>query len=129
MAGLGVKIGQKCRYSATKIGILQKIYKEVCNILQGWPSISVAVILRIFPRRSRIMDYQEFIKMGQKARRETEDFINHHIHDQRRRWPVICHSTRIKKDTVQTELSGTCSHIRKAASSGQGGKALDCVKK
>jgi len=75
------------------------------------------------------MDYQEFINMGQKARRETEDFINHHIHDQRRRWPVICHSTRNKKDMVQTELLGTCSHIQKAANLGQGGKALDCVKK
>ena len=75
------------------------------------------------------MDYQEFIKMGQKARRETEDFINRYIHDQRRRWPVICHSTRTEQDTVQTELSGTCSHIRKAANLGQGGKPLDCVKK
>jgi hypothetical protein len=74
------------------------------------------------------MDYQEFINMGQKARRETEDFINHHIHDQRRKWPVICHSTRTGQDTVQAELSGTCSHIRKAANLGQGGESLDCVK-
>jgi hypothetical protein len=36
------------------------------------------------------MDYEEFVKMSEKARRETEDFINHYIHDQGKRWPLIC---------------------------------------
>jgi hypothetical protein len=61
------------------------------------------------------MDYEDFVKMGHKARRETEDFINNHIHDQRKRWPVICRSEQVKEGTVQMELFGTCSHIRTAA--------------
>ena len=55
------------------------------------------------------MDYEEFVKMGHKARQETQDFINRHIHDREKRWPVMCRSEHI--DTVQMELFPTSSHI------------------
>jgi hypothetical protein len=61
------------------------------------------------------MDYQEFLMMGHKARRETEDFINHHIHDQEKRWPVICRSARLTKDSVHVGPCGMCSNTRTPA--------------
>lgn len=48
----------------------------------------------MFFKGSHIMDYEEFVKMSEKARRETEDFINHYIHDQGKRWPLICRPAR-----------------------------------
>jgi hypothetical protein len=51
-------------------------------------------------RRDYIMDYQDFLEMGHKARPETEDFINHHIHDQRKRWPLTSPPARISQDAV-----------------------------
>ncbi|MHC4665017.1 MAG: hypothetical protein ACYS9T_03540 [Planctomycetota bacterium] len=56
------------------------------------------------------MDYQDFLMMGHKARRETEDFINDYIHDQEKRWPVICRSARLSKDSVHVGPYGMCSN-------------------
>jgi len=41
------------------------------------------------------MDSEGLVALGQKAKRETEDFINSHIHDQTKGWPVF---SRIAKD-------------------------------
>lgn len=35
------------------------------------------------------MDSQDVAKIGHKAKRETEAFINSHINDQAKGWPVI----------------------------------------
>lgn len=61
------------------------------------------------------MDYEEFVKMSEKARRETEDFINHHIHDQTKNWPVICCPEQFKQDSPQMKPCRTCSPIHAAA--------------
>ncbi|NQT00421.1 MAG: hypothetical protein HQ580_00205 [Planctomycetes bacterium] len=37
------------------------------------------------------MNTQDIIKIGHKARIETEAFINQHINDEAKRWPIICH--------------------------------------
>jgi hypothetical protein len=37
------------------------------------------------------MNTQDIIKIGHKARIETEAFINQHINDEAKRWPTICH--------------------------------------
>jgi len=37
------------------------------------------------------MNTQDIIKIGLKARIETEAFINQHINDKAKRWPTICH--------------------------------------
>lgn len=39
------------------------------------------------------MNTQDFIKIGNKARIETEAFINRYINDEAKRWPIICHCT------------------------------------
>ena len=37
------------------------------------------------------MNTQDIIKIGHKARIETEAFINQHINNEAKRWPIICH--------------------------------------
>ncbi|MHC4585847.1 MAG: hypothetical protein ACYS3N_15065 [Planctomycetota bacterium] len=37
------------------------------------------------------MNTQDIIKIGHKARIETEAFINQHINDEAKRWPIICY--------------------------------------
>lgn len=37
------------------------------------------------------MNSQDLVKIGHKARRETEAFINHHLNDQAKGWPILCH--------------------------------------
>ena len=49
------------------------------------------------------MDYEELVTIGQKARRETEEFINHNIHDERKRWPVIYRAARNRKEMAQRQ--------------------------
>ena len=36
------------------------------------------------------MNSQDLTTVGRKARRETEDFINHYIQDRGKGWPVFC---------------------------------------
>jgi hypothetical protein len=55
------------------------------------------------------MDYQEFAERGQRARRETEDFINSYIHDHGKRWPTVCHFGQDTQEAVQRNLFGACS--------------------
>lgn len=40
-------------------------------------------------KRSKAMDSQDVAKISHKAKRETEAFINNHINDQAKGWPVI----------------------------------------
>ena len=37
----------------------------------------------------RVIDLQELVNIGRKARKETEDFINRYLHDRANKWPVI----------------------------------------
>ena len=48
-------------------------------------------LLKLTLRKSKIMDTQDIIKIGHKARIETEAFINQYINDEAKRWPTICH--------------------------------------
>ena len=36
------------------------------------------------------MDTQEIIKIGRRAKTETETFINRHLNDRAKGWPKIC---------------------------------------
>ncbi len=36
------------------------------------------------------MDSQDIIKVGHKAKRETEAFINRHLDDRAKGWPKLC---------------------------------------
>ncbi len=40
-------------------------------------------------KKSKAMDSQDVDKIGHKAKRETEAFINSHINDQAKGWPII----------------------------------------
>ena len=40
-------------------------------------------------KRSKAMDSQDVAKISHEAKRETEAFINNHINDQAKGWPVI----------------------------------------
>jgi hypothetical protein len=48
-------------------------------------------LLKLTLRKSEIMNTQDIIKIGHKARIETEAFINQYINDEAKRWPTICH--------------------------------------
>ena len=47
--------------------------------------------MNIDKRKSEIMNTQDIIKIGHKARIETETFINQYINDEAKRWPISCH--------------------------------------
>jgi len=47
------------------------------------------------------MDAQDLIKIGRKAKSETEAFINRHLNDQAKGWPKICFC-----DSPYTEVRG-----------------------
>jgi hypothetical protein len=53
------------------------------------------------------MNTQDIINLGHKARIETEAFINRHLNDEAKSWPIVCHcgpaNTGYHKD----------SHLRK----------------
>jgi len=36
------------------------------------------------------MDAQDLIKIGRKAKSETETFINRHLNDRAKGWPKLC---------------------------------------
>jgi hypothetical protein len=40
-------------------------------------------------KRPKAMDSQDVARISHKAKRETEAFINNHIDDQAKGWPVI----------------------------------------
>jgi hypothetical protein len=45
---------------------------------------------KIEKRKRVIMNTQDIIRIGSKARIETEAFINKYINDEAKRWPIIC---------------------------------------
>ena len=49
----------------------------------------------MYNKKGEIMDLQCLVESGKKAKQETEDFINGHIHDQTKGWPVL---SRVAKD-------------------------------
>jgi len=44
------------------------------------------------------MDSQDFIQLSNKAKNETEDFINRHLNDRAKGWPKTCLSGPDYKD-------------------------------
>jgi len=38
----------------------------------------------------KAMNSQDIAKLGYRAKRETEAFINHYINDRAKGWPVLC---------------------------------------
>ena len=60
--------------------------------------------------RFQAMDSREAARIGDKAKRETEAFINNHIDDHAKGWPVLCtHGTASsecgqKKDFSKTDI-------------------------
>lgn len=36
------------------------------------------------------MDAQDIVKIGRKAKSETESFINRHLNDRAKGWPKLC---------------------------------------
>lgn len=55
------------------------------------------------------MDSQDIAKIGNRAKRETEAFINHYINDRAKGWPVLCrcnstctgyHQQHVKKTDI-----------------------------
>ena len=40
--------------------------------------------------KSRAVDSEDTDIIGHKARREMEEFINQHLHDQAKGWPISC---------------------------------------
>jgi hypothetical protein len=40
------------------------------------------------------MNTQDIIKIGYKARIETEAFINQYINDEAKKWPTTCHCSQ-----------------------------------
>lgn len=36
------------------------------------------------------MNSQDIAKIGRKAKRKTEAFINHYINDRAKGWPILC---------------------------------------
>lgn len=58
------------------------------------------------------MDSKELDKIAQKARRETEDFLNNHIHDSAKGWPVSCPSRADSAGPRQVQQVTTRSRIR-----------------
>ena len=63
------------------------------------------------------MDSHEAAKLGHKAKRETEAFINNYINDQDKGWPRVCNGGSIEtihqqknnireSDIGQTRLTG-----------------------
>jgi len=55
------------------------------------------------------MNTQDIIKIGSKARIETEAFINKHINDEAKRWRIICHCSPAHSSRH------TIRHVRKSA--------------
>ena len=55
------------------------------------------------------MDSQDVAKISHEAKRETEAFINNHINDQAKGWPVIHGSSvdtgyRLKKNVRKSDM-------------------------
>ena len=60
-------------------------------------------------KRSKAMDSQDVTKISHEAKRETEAFINNHINDQAKGWPVIHGSSvdtgyRQKKNVRKSDM-------------------------
>lgn len=49
------------------------------------------------------MDAQDLIKIGRKAKSETEAFINRHLNDQAKGWPKSCLSGSDYAENCQKE--------------------------
>jgi len=51
------------------------------------------------------MDSEELANLGQKARRETEAYINRHLHDHTQRWPLTERSGMIRQSRIEPQES------------------------
>jgi len=54
------------------------------------------------------MDAQDLIKIGRKAKSETEAFINRNLNDRAKGWPKLCFSIRSMQEiTGSSSREGT----------------------
>ncbi|MHC4159723.1 MAG: hypothetical protein ACYSSO_11675 [Planctomycetota bacterium] len=58
------------------------------------------------------MDTRELTEIGKKARQETEDFVNHYLHDQTKRWPLVRCFARAAEDVAQAQEARSRDRIR-----------------
>jgi len=49
------------------------------------------------------MDAQDLIKIGRKAKSETEIFINRHLNDRAKGWPKLCFCDSLSAGTRRIE--------------------------
>ena len=49
------------------------------------------------------MDAQDLIKIGRKAKNETEAFINRYLNDRAKGWPKLCFCDSLYTGARQTE--------------------------
>ncbi|MBC8471371.1 MAG: hypothetical protein H8D56_18075 [Planctomycetes bacterium] len=54
------------------------------------------------------MNTQDIIKIGHKARIETETFINQYINDEAKKWPIICHCSPAHSGYHQAQQVRKC---------------------
>jgi len=52
------------------------------------------------------MNTQDIIKIGHKARIETEAFINQYINDEAKKWPTICNCSPAQGGYHQARQAG-----------------------
>lgn len=50
----------------------------------------ILVMSNIKRERCKVMDSREAAGTGDRAKRETEAFINNHIDDHAKGWPILC---------------------------------------
>jgi len=50
------------------------------------------------------MDAQDLIKIGRKAKSETEAFINRHLNDRAKGWPKLCFCDSLYEGFRQQQL-------------------------
>ena len=58
------------------------------------------------------MNPKELAEIGKKARKETEDFVNHHLHDRTKRWPLARCFAGITEQSAQAQEARSRDRIR-----------------
>jgi len=58
------------------------------------------------------MNTKELVEMGKKARKETEDFVSHYLHDRTKRWPLAPCFARVSDDVAQAQEARSRQRIR-----------------
>jgi predicted nucleotidyltransferase len=54
----------------------------------------------------KAMNSQDIARIGYKAKRETEAFINHYLNDRAKGWPMLCRCSSAYNGYYQRESAG-----------------------